>query len=88
MRLCRADYHGAYFKVTRAGCPSLVGLEGFVAAETRNTFQLVAKDNRKEINSRNWWHYLMRLLQVQSGSDLEDYLFTTIYCCIAVPTLF
>ena len=54
MRLCRADYHGAYFKVTRSGCPSLVGLEGFVAAETRNTFQLVAKDNRKEINARNW----------------------------------
>ena len=53
MRLCRADYHGAYFKVTRAGCPSLVGLEGFVAAETRNTFQLVAKDNRKDMNSRN-----------------------------------
>ena len=48
MRLCRADYHGAYFKVTRAGCPSLVGLEGFVAAETRNTFQLVAKDNKWE----------------------------------------
>ena len=46
MRLCRADYHGAYFKGTRAGCPSLVGLEGFVAAETRNTFQLVAKDNK------------------------------------------
>jgi len=49
MRLCRADYHGAYFKVTRAGCPSLVGLEGFVAAETRNTFQLVAKDNKLRI---------------------------------------
>ena len=49
MRLCRADYHGAYFKVTRAGCPSLVGLEGFVAAETRNTFQLVAKDNKCEM---------------------------------------
>jgi len=49
MRLCRADYHGAYFKVTRSGCPSLVGLEGFVAAETRNTFQLVAKDNRLRI---------------------------------------
>jgi ribonuclease P protein subunit POP4 len=45
MRLCRADYHGAHVKVTRAGSASLVGAEGFVAMETRNTFQLVGKDD-------------------------------------------
>ena len=63
MRLCRADYHGAYFKVTRSGCPSLVGLEGFVAAETRNTFQLVAKDNRWESKINiNMFHYFDNIL--------------------------
>lgn len=47
--MCRAEYYGAHIKVTRSSCPSLVGLEGFVAAETHNTYQLVAKDNRLRI---------------------------------------
>ena len=45
MRLCRADYHGAHVKVTRAKCANLVGLEGFVAIETRNAFQIVGRDD-------------------------------------------
>jgi len=47
MRVSRADYHGAFVKVTRAakGKQQLVGLEGYVAMETRNTFQIVSKDS-------------------------------------------
>ena len=44
-RLCRADYHGAVVKVTRSNNASVVGLEGLVAMETRNTFRILGKDN-------------------------------------------
>lgn len=45
MRVSRADYHGAFVKVTRAANTKLVGLEGYVAMETRNTFQILSKDS-------------------------------------------
>ncbi len=44
VRLCRADYHGAEVKVTRSANADLVGIEGLVATETRNTFQVLGKD--------------------------------------------
>jgi len=45
MRVSRADYHGAFVKVTRAPNQQLVGLEGYVAMETRNTFQILSHDS-------------------------------------------
>ena len=45
MRVCRADLHGALVKVTRSNVASQVGTEGFVAMETKNTFQILTKDN-------------------------------------------
>ncbi len=46
MRVCRADLHGALVKVTRSNVASQVGTEGFVAMETKNTFQILTKDNQ------------------------------------------
>ena len=46
MRICRADLHGAHVKVTRSNVASQVGLEGFVVMETKNTFRIIAKDNK------------------------------------------
>jgi len=45
MRVSRADYHGAFVKVTRAANIKLLGLEGYVAMETRNTFQILSRDS-------------------------------------------
>jgi len=45
MRVSRADYHGAFVKVTRAANTKPVGLEGYVAMETRNTFQILSRDS-------------------------------------------
>ncbi len=45
VRLCRADYHGAAVKVTKSGNSDVVGVEGIVAAETRNTFAVLGQDN-------------------------------------------
>jgi len=52
MRVSRADYHGAFVKVTRASNQQLVGLEGYVAMETRNTFQVLSKDSVLKIVSK------------------------------------
>jgi ribonuclease P protein subunit POP4 len=46
MRICRADFHGAKVKVTRSNVASQVGIEGFVVMETKNTFQIISKDNK------------------------------------------
>jgi len=45
-RLCRADLHGALVKVTMASCPNHVGVEGLVIMETKNTLQIIGKDNK------------------------------------------
>ena len=53
-RLAKADYHGCLLMVTRSKCPSHVGLDGIVVMETKNTFQIICKDDRtksKMINS-------------------------------------
>ncbi|XP_049838588.1 ribonuclease P protein subunit p29 [Schistocerca gregaria] len=44
--LMKADYHGCLLTVTRSRCPSLVGKQGLVVLETKNTFQLVTIENR------------------------------------------
>lgn len=45
IKLCRADYHGALMKVTKAGNPALVGIEGYVIMDTKNTLQILTKEN-------------------------------------------
>lgn len=45
LRACRADLHGALVKVTKAKTKSLVGLQGIVVMETRNTLQIITKKN-------------------------------------------
>lgn len=44
--LTKLDFHGARLTVTRSKCPSLVGIAGVVALDTKNTFKLCAEDNR------------------------------------------
>lgn len=46
LKFVRADYHGAMLVVSSAKNPSLVGVEGIVIQETKNTFRLIAQDNR------------------------------------------
>jgi len=45
-RLCRADLHGALVRVTQASCPSHRDVEGLVVMETKNTLQIIGKDNK------------------------------------------
>jgi len=49
MRVSRADFHGAFVKVVRAPNPKLIGIEGYILMETRNTFQLVTKRSKRKI---------------------------------------
>lgn len=49
MRVSRADLHGAFVKVVKAPNPKLIGMEGYVVMETRNTFQLVTKRSKRKI---------------------------------------
>ena len=46
MRVCRADFHGAHVKVTKSNVASQAEIEGFVVMETKNTFQIISKDNK------------------------------------------
>eukprot|EP00092_Neocalanus_flemingeri_P034268 GFUD01037265.1.p2 GENE.GFUD01037265.1~~GFUD01037265.1.p2 ORF type:complete len:230 (+),score=65.68 GFUD01037265.1:838-1527(+) len=49
MRICRADLHGASVKVVGANCSTHMGVEGIVAMETKNTIQIISKDNTLRI---------------------------------------
>ncbi|KAF7990571.1 hypothetical protein HCN44_000376 [Aphidius gifuensis] len=44
-RLMKSDLHGAKIIVIRSKCPSLIGIEGIILQDTRNTFQVIGKDN-------------------------------------------
>lgn len=44
--LVKSDFHGAIVTVTRSRCPSLVGITGIVAMDTKNTFKILGKDNK------------------------------------------
>ena len=46
IKLIRADFHGSYFVVYASKNPTLVGIKGYVAQETKNTIKIVNKDNR------------------------------------------
>jgi len=45
-KILKADYHGAFFKVTKSKCSTYVGSSGIVAKETKNMFYLVTKDDK------------------------------------------
>jgi len=45
LKICRADMHGCLMKVTRALNFCLVGIQGIVVMETRNSFQIIDKKN-------------------------------------------
>jgi len=67
MRVCRADFHGASVKVVGADCNSHIGLQGIVVMETKNTLQIIGKDNK------------LRILPKVGSSfsfKVEEYLFT------------
>lgn len=44
--LVKSDFHGAIITVARSRCPSLVGANGIVAMDTKNTFKVIGKDNK------------------------------------------
>jgi len=44
-RLCRADLHGSMVRVASATCPSHKDVQGLVVMETKNTLQILGKDN-------------------------------------------
>lgn len=46
MRVCRADLTGALVTLASAACPSMVGVSGLVVMETKNTLQIIMKDNK------------------------------------------
>ena len=46
MRVCRADVTGALLTVATASCSSHLGLEGIVLMETKNTLQMISRDNK------------------------------------------
>ncbi|XP_011297695.1 ribonuclease P protein subunit p29 [Fopius arisanus] len=45
-KLMRADLHGAKVTVARSKCPSLVGIQGIILQDTRNTFRVIGKDDK------------------------------------------
>ncbi|XP_063988885.1 ribonuclease P protein subunit p29 isoform X1 [Diachasmimorpha longicaudata] len=45
-KLMKADLHGARVTVVRSKCPSLVGINGIVLQDTKNTFRIMGKDNK------------------------------------------
>jgi ribonuclease P protein subunit POP4 len=49
MRICRADFHGALVKITKSRAASQLGVQGYVAMETRNTLQLLTKEDSIKI---------------------------------------
>ncbi|XP_076231929.1 ribonuclease P/MRP subunit POP4 [Calliopsis andreniformis] len=44
-QLIKADFHGAEISIIGSKCPSLVGLNGIVIQDTKNTFRICGKDN-------------------------------------------
>lgn len=41
----KSDFHGSKIKVIQSKCPSLVGHKGIVIMETKETFNILSKDN-------------------------------------------
>uniref|UniRef100_A0A0K0G0D3 Ribonuclease P protein subunit p29 n=1 Tax=Strongyloides venezuelensis TaxID=75913 RepID=A0A0K0G0D3_STRVS len=45
-RLLKIDYHGCLLLITHATNKSLIGINGFVVHESRQTFQLITKEDK------------------------------------------
>ncbi|VDM66782.1 unnamed protein product [Strongylus vulgaris] len=45
-RMLKADYHGALVLVAEAHNPTMVGIVGIILLETRQTFQLITKEDK------------------------------------------
>lgn len=46
LKLARADYHGALFTVHASKNPSVVGINGYVIQESKQTFRILTRTNR------------------------------------------
>ncbi|KAJ6221002.1 hypothetical protein RDWZM_006814 [Blomia tropicalis] len=46
LKLSRADYHGAFLMVYASQNPTVIGLQGYVVQESKNTFRLINSNNR------------------------------------------
>lgn len=44
-QLIKADFHGAEIAIVGSKCPSLIGLNGIIIQDTKNTFRICGKDN-------------------------------------------
>lgn len=44
-KIMKADYHGAKIFVIRSKCPSLIGVNGIILQDTKNTFRLIGEDD-------------------------------------------
>lgn len=72
LKICRADMHGCNLKVTRALNSCLIGLQGIVVMETRNTFRIINKKNEvKEVpkNGTSFTFAIEGLVVTLSGSS-------------------
>lgn len=45
-RILKADFHGAYIRVTQSRSPTHVGLTGIILMEFRNSFRVITKTSR------------------------------------------
>ncbi|KAL6729890.1 hypothetical protein ANCDUO_25642 [Ancylostoma duodenale] len=45
-RMLKADYHGALVLVAEAHNTTMIGIVGIIVLETRQTFQLITKENK------------------------------------------
>ena len=43
--ILKSDFHGAKVNVIRSKCPSLIGINGIVILDTKQTWQVIGKDN-------------------------------------------
>lgn len=61
--LHKSDFHGAKIKVIQSKCPSMVGHKGIVIMETRDTLNIISKDNilRGEQVIHKLWRFLINI---------------------------
>lgn len=59
-QLIKADFHGAKISIDKSRCPTLVGIEGIVIQDTKNSFRICGTDNI--VRSK---HYLSLYLYIK-----------------------
>jgi len=60
-KLLKADFHGGLLKVTASKQPSVVGLQGIVAMETKMTFHVVTSDDKLKIIPKKSTNFTMEV---------------------------